>query len=155
MHIKAQRHIQSGNPTDHTTINEVQKAPHSIPITQEELDKLVNIAPITTLLSDSISAIRKAFQAIVGVGRSKLESNKRVCGVYVFTNLITGDQLVGSSMNLSVRLAHYFKPSTLATSSRFFFKHLTLYKYSDFKLDIYIVKNGYAVEDIPKLQSRP
>ena len=56
-------------------------------------------------------------------------------------------------MNLSVRLAHYFKPSTLATSSRYFFKHLTLYNYSDFKLDIYIVKNGYAVEDIAKLQS--
>lgn len=31
VHLKAQRHIQSGNPTDHTTINEVQKAPHSIP----------------------------------------------------------------------------------------------------------------------------
>ena len=34
-----------------------------------------------------------AFQAIVGVGRSKLDTKKRVCGVYgvyVFTNLITG-----------------------------------------------------------------
>jgi NADH:ubiquinone oxidoreductase subunit 3 (subunit A) len=153
VHLKAQRHIQSGNPTDHTTINEVQKAPHSIPITQEELDKLASISPSTILLSDSISEIRKAFQAIVGVGRSKLDTNKRVCGVYVFTNLITNDQLVGSSMSLSVRLAHYFKPSTLATSSRSFFKHLTLYKYSDFKLDIYIVKNGYTVEDIAKLQS--
>ncbi len=121
VYLKAQRHIQSGNPTDHTTINEVQKAPHSIPITQEELDKLASISPSTILLSDSISEIRKAFQAIVGVGRSKLESNKRVCGVYVFTNLITNDQLVGSSINLSVRLAHYFKPSTLSTSSRYFF----------------------------------
>ena len=98
MHLKAQRHIQSGNPTDHTTINEVQKAPHSIPPlgTQEELDKLASISPSTILLSDSISEIRKAFQAIVGVGRSKLDTNKRVCGVYVFTNLITNDQLVGS-----------------------------------------------------------
>jgi len=121
VHLKAQRHIQSGNLTDHTTINEVQKAPHSILITQEELDKLTSISPSTIFLSDSISEIRKAFQAIVGVGRSKLESNKCVCGVYVFTNLITNDQLVGSSMSLSVLLAHYFKPSTLATSSRSFF----------------------------------
>ena len=98
VHLKAQRHIKSGNPTDHTTINEVQKAPHSIPPlgTQEELDKLASISPSTILLSDSISEIRKAFQAIVGVGRSKLDTNKRVCGVYVFTNLITNDQLVGS-----------------------------------------------------------
>ena len=117
MHLKAQRHIQSGNPTDHTTI---KKAPHSIPITQEELDKLVSISPSTILLSDSISEIRKAFQAIVGVGRSKLDTKKRVCGVYVFTGG-RRPQLVGSSMNLSVRLAHYFKPSTLSTSSRYFF----------------------------------
>lgn len=70
-------------------INEVQQTPNSIPITQEELDKLVSIEPITITLSDSIDAIRKAFQAIVGVGRSKLDTKKRVCGVYVFTNLIT------------------------------------------------------------------
>ena len=93
MHSKAQRHIQSGNPTDHTTINYRKLL---ILFLLLELNKLVTIAPITTLLSDSISAIRKGFQAIVGVGRSKLESNKRVCGVYVFTNLITNDQLVGS-----------------------------------------------------------
>ena len=74
----------------------VQKAPHSIPITQEELDKLVSISPSTILLSDSISEIRKAFQAIVGVGRSKLDTKKRVCGVYVFTNLVTG---VGAARN--------------------------------------------------------
>ena len=37
-----------------------------------------------------------AFQAIVGVGRSKLDTKKRVCGVYVFTNLITG---VGEARN--------------------------------------------------------
>ena len=72
-----------------------------------------------------MDAIRKAFQVIVGIGRSKLDTNKRVCGVYIFTNLITGvgeaPQLVGSSMNLFVRLAHYFKPSILATTSRLFF----------------------------------
>ena len=96
VHLKAQRHISSGNPTDASIINEVQQTPNSIPITQEELDKLVSIEPITITLSDSIEAIRKAFQAIVGVGRSKLDTKKRVCGVYVFTNLITG---VGEARN--------------------------------------------------------
>lgn len=62
----------------------------------------------TITLHDSIDAIRKAFQAIVGVGRSKLDTKNRVCGVYVFTNLITRDQLVGRSMNFAVRLAYYF-----------------------------------------------
>ena len=50
-------------------------------------------------------------------------------------------------------LAHYFKPSTLATSSGSFFKHLTLYNYSDFKLDIYIVQKGYESLNDYKLQS--
>ena len=65
-------------------------------INQEELDKLVSIKPITVTLFDSVSDIRKAFQAVVGVGRSKLDTKKRTCGVYVFTNLITG---VGAARN--------------------------------------------------------
>jgi NADH-ubiquinone/plastoquinone oxidoreductase, chain 3 len=90
VHLKAQCHISSGNPTDASIINEVQQTLNSIPITQEELDKLVSIKPITVTLFDSVSDIRKAFQAVVGVGRSKLDTKKRTCGVYVFTNLITG-----------------------------------------------------------------
>ena len=56
-------------------------------------------------------------------------------------------------MNLSVRLAHYFKPSTIATSTRKFFKHLALYLFTDFKLDIQISKNGYKSDNYYKVQS--
>ena len=56
-------------------------------------------------------------------------------------------------MNLAVRLAYYFKPSTIVTSTRKFFKHLALYKFTDFKLDIYIIQNGYESENNYKVQS--
>lgn len=56
-------------------------------------------------------------------------------------------------MNLAVRLAYYFKPSTIVTSTRKFFKHLALYKFTDFKLDIYIIQNGYKSENNYKVQS--
>ena len=56
-------------------------------------------------------------------------------------------------MNLAVRLAYYFKPSIIATSTRKFFKHLALYKFTDFKLDIYIVQKGYESLNDYKLQS--
>jgi hypothetical protein len=56
-------------------------------------------------------------------------------------------------MNLAVRLAYYFKPSIIATSTRKFFKHLALYKFTDFKLDIYIIQNGYESLNDYKLQS--
>jgi len=58
-----------------------------------------------------------------------------------------------SSINLAVRLAYYFKPSIIATSTRKFFKHLALYKFTDFKLDISIIKNGYESLNDYKLQS--
>lgn len=72
-----------------------------------------------------------------------MPTTARVSGVYVFTNLLTGDCLVGSSLNLSVRLAYYFKHSTIATSNRLFFRHLRDYSFDCFTLDIYIVRKGY------------
>ena len=56
-------------------------------------------------------------------------------------------------MNLAVRLAYYFKPSTIVTSTRKFFKHLALYKFTDFKEDIYIIQNGNESENNYKVQS--
>lgn len=38
--------------------------------------------------------------------------------MYIFTNLVTGDQFVGSSINIPGRLTDYFKPTTLKNSTR-------------------------------------
>ena len=55
--------------------------------------------------------------------RSKLNgyiggTSTSIAGVYIFTNLKTGEQNVESSINLYTRLRSYFKPSILNEGNR-------------------------------------
>lgn len=95
--------------------------------------------------------LRNALRLLLGTGRSNLATSLRKAGVYVWTNLITGEQLVGSSMNLAVRLGYYLKPSVLLNDSRPFFIHLRQYKLSDFKLEVYLIQDGYTTEELEHL----
>lgn len=56
------------------------------------------------------------------MGSSKIVYAIRIAGVYVFTNLRTGDLLVGSSINLAVRLTTDVNPTFIATEIRLIFK---------------------------------
>jgi len=44
--------------------------------------------------------------------------NNRFAGVYVFTHKTTGEQYVGSTLNLGSRVRTYFKPGVRANESR-------------------------------------
>jgi group I intron endonuclease len=57
--------------------------------------------------------------------------------VYVFTNKITGEQYVGSSINLGSRVRYYFKPSVRATENRLIIQSLNKYGVENFTLSIY------------------
>lgn len=59
---------------------------------------------------------------IFSMGSSKIVYAIRIAGVYVFTNLRTGDLLVGSSINLAVRLTTDVNPTFIATEIRLIFK---------------------------------
>lgn len=78
--------------------------------------------------------MRENIQVIVGKGRSKTPYAIRIAGVYVFTNLRTGDQLVGSSINLVVRLISYISPKNIAEGVRLVFRDFRKFCVADYKL---------------------
>lgn len=62
-----------------------------------------------------------------------------IAGVYIRTNLKTGEQNVGSSINLYTRLRSYFKPSILNEGNRLINQSMKRFGIINFKLDIYII----------------
>lgn len=150
VHIIARRHILSGAPTDINIINKVL----TIAITQIELNLLISIKPYECLLSNNTKNVRKDIQSILGMGKSKIEYAIRIAGVYVFTNLRTGDQLVGSSINLAVRVVSYVNPTSMTTGIRLIFKDFRKFSLSDYKLQVYIIQKGYNSHEIDILQKK-
>ena len=146
-HIIARRHITKGGLTDAKIINLVQSQQgHSI--NQEELDKLSSIKPVSILFEDlgvktnthEQIISRSAYNAKV---RSKLNryiggTSTSIAGVYIWTNLKTGEQYVGSSITLYKRLRSYFKLSK-GKGIRLINKSMDRFGIQNFKLDIYII----------------
>ena len=64
---------------------------------------------------------------------------KKSPGVYIWTNLLTGEQNVGSSIDLYTRIRQYFKPSVLNEGNRLINKNMKTYGIKNFKLDLYII----------------
>jgi group I intron endonuclease len=65
---------------------------------------------------------------------------KGVCGVYLWTNLINGQQYVGSSIDLSTRLSNYFKSSYLIAQGdrgSAIGKALLKHGHDNFKLEVF------------------
>lgn len=92
-------------------------------INQEELDKLSSIKPVSILFYD-LGVQTKNHEQVISSNaynakvRIKLNgyiggTNTSIAGVYIWTNLKTGEQNVGSSIDLYIRLRSYFKPSIL------------------------------------------
>nr|YP_010352171.1 hypothetical protein MYE56_mgp22 [Ganoderma lingzhi]UDY67668.1 hypothetical protein [Ganoderma lingzhi]UDY67702.1 hypothetical protein [Ganoderma lingzhi]UDY67737.1 hypothetical protein [Ganoderma lingzhi]UDY67774.1 hypothetical protein [Ganoderma lingzhi]UOL49711.1 hypothetical protein [Ganoderma lingzhi] len=88
---------------------------------------------------------RSAYNAKV---RSKLNgyiggTNTSIAGVYIWPNLKTGEQNIGSSINLYTRLISYFKPSILNEGNRLINQSMKTFRIDNFKLDIYVkmIKN--------------
>jgi hypothetical protein len=147
-HIIARRQLTNGGLTDAKIINLVQsQLGHSI--NQEELDKLSSIKPISIVFDDlgfqskSNEQINNS-SAINAQIRNKLNkhiggTSTNIAGVYIWTNLKTGEQNVGSSINLYTRLRSYFKPSILNEGNRLINQSMKRFGIINFKLDIYII----------------
>lgn len=112
-HIIARRHITKGGLTDAKIINLVQsQLGHTI--NQDELNKLSSIKPVS-ILFDDLGVKTKTHEQIISSSaynakvRSRLNvyiggTSTSIAGVYIWTNLKTGEQNVGSSINLYTRL---------------------------------------------------
>src|ERR1700760_443760 len=135
-HIIARRHITKGTPTDASIINLVQSKLGLLhKISKEELERLKIIKPILILFKKIKShiKIRQILKGYIG------ETKTRIAGVYVWTNLKTGDQNVGSSVDLYTRLRYYFKPSVLMEGNRLINQSMKEFGIENFKLEVYII----------------
>jgi NADH-ubiquinone oxidoreductase chain 3 len=139
VYLLAKRHIASGAPTTAETINLVLSE-FSITVSQDELDILIGIEKLEISLSTSKDSDSPVF--VLSQSLSKLqpnESSNRLVGVYVLTNNVTGEQYVGSSINLVARINRYFSPSVLATEKRAITKSLVKHGIKNFSLEIYVI----------------
>ena len=118
-------------------------------INQEELDKLSSIKPIS-ILFDDLGVQTKNHEQVISSNaynakvRIKLNgyiggTNSNIAGVYIWTNLKTGEQNVGSSIDLYTRLRSYFKPSILNEGNRLINQSMKIFGIDNFKVDIYII----------------
>lgn len=149
VHILARRHMLSGMPTNVTIINAVL----GLSLTQVQLDILTAIKPLECILCNDIKQVRSAIQAIVG---KRKKDNKnchfyRIAGVYVFTNGKSGEQYIGSSLSLAERLITYLTRKNIVEGIRQIFVDFRNFTLSDYKLEIYIIQNGYTITDRAKL----
>ena len=144
----ARRYIFKGGLIDAKLINLVlSHLGHTI--NQEELDKLSSIKPVSILFDDlEVINKNKTHEQIISSSaynaklRSKLYvhiggASTRIAGVYIFTNLKTGEQYVGCSINLYTRLRSYFTPSILNEGNRQINKNMKTFGIQNFKLYIY------------------
>lgn len=102
-HLLAARIIKRGGPITHSDINAVLES-QGFSITAEELEELKSLEKtsysMSTLL-DLSSPGRIVFNRLCP------EKGSKAWGVYIYTNLKTNVQYVGSSMVLGERLRHY------------------------------------------------
>lgn len=139
VHIIAKRHILSGVFTNVTIINTVL----DLSLTQQELDNITSIRPLECYLCNDIEQTRLTIQNIVGKIINVIPYIFRKAGVYVFTNLRTGEQYVGSSLNLADRLISYFTSKSLSQGIRLIFVDFRKFHFSDYRLQIYIIQDRY------------
>lgn len=74
----------------------------------------------------------------LGSTHSEFSTNRRA-GVYIFTNLVTGEIYVGSSINLSRRIRHYFKPGIINNGKRLVNRSMKITGINNFSIAIYII----------------
>lgn len=136
VYLLAKRHIASGAPTDAKDINQCLSK-FGLSITPEELEILVSIEKVELQLPLEPNEL-----LLSSIGRDlslnhKDSANNRFPGVYVFTHKTTGEQYVGSSINLGSRVRTYFQPGIRANESRLIIQSLNKYGVENFTLSIY------------------
>lgn len=66
-----------------------------------------------------------------------IKSNKKKCGIYLWTNTKTNDQYVGRSINLGRRFSYYFNQESIKNAGfSLICRALVKYGYEEFKLEI-------------------
>lgn len=109
VYLLANRHIASGVTTEATIINQYLSK-FDLSITQEELAILVSIKKVELQLPLEPNEL-----VLKSIGRDlplnhKDSENNRFAGVYAFTHKTTGEQYIGSTINLGSRVRTYFQP---------------------------------------------
>lgn len=101
------KHIKEGNLTTSEIINNVLLN-QKVSISQEELDKLLNLPKVKFDLPIS----KETYPALLALV-SKPQSRRSNTGIYIFTHKITNSKYVGSSNDLSRRFKQYFEKNVL------------------------------------------
>lgn len=135
-HIIARRHITSGNKTDVEVLNKIlpSKFDRVLP---EELEELISIKSKTVQYCDpeTKEVNKKDVWSLIGK-RSKLP---KYAGIYIWTNMLTGEQYVGSSVELAKRVANY-KQDIAKNKTRPIIANMSKYGVENFSLTIYLVE---------------
>jgi len=96
-------HIKKGNPTTNKIINNVLLN-QKVSITQEELNKLLNLSKIKF----DLPITKETYSALLALV-DKPQYRRGGAGIYIFTHKTTNNKYVGSSNNLFRRLKQYFE----------------------------------------------
>jgi hypothetical protein len=135
-HIIARRHITSGNKTDVEVLNKIlpSKFDRVLP---EELKELISIEPKTVQYCepDTKQVNKKDVWELIG----KRNKMPKYAGIYVWTNMLTGEQYVGSSVELAKRVANY-KQDISKKETRSVISNMSKYGVENFTLTIYLVE---------------
>lgn len=99
-----------------------------VPFSKHKLDSRSNIVPVISYINAD------ADKSLI------YDKNKGRSGIYRWNNLITGKSYIGSSINLTGRLANYYYAAyvkkRLEKGSSIIYSSILKYGYSNFSLDI-------------------
>jgi hypothetical protein len=77
---------------------------------------------------------------------------KKLPGVYVLTDLVTGATYVGGAINLYARVTSYFMPSIIAVGGRRIYRYFKEYGYNNLQLTLHILPAGSTTTQITELE---
>lgn len=143
----AQEHIDSGAETTLDILNEFLMLSQTnakqefYALSEHQFDLLCDIVPLSVKLpldlNDPIT--RRAVGPVIARTHPDYKKN-RLCGVYVWTNKVTGEHYVGSSVDLARRVRSYLSPQNLINSDRVVMQSLAKYGVNNFTLMVYVVE---------------
>jgi hypothetical protein len=81
-----------------------------------------------------------------------IRNGKKIPGVYVFTDLVTGASYVGGAVNLYARVTSYFMPSIVASGERRVYRYLNKYGYNNLQLILHILPTNSSIVQITELE---
>jgi len=86
-----------------------------------------------------LNEIQQSYSNLIDLKNQIIKDNLNKSGIYLWTNIITQDIYVGSSIDLGLRFRDYFKISYISNPSRsnsIIHRALIKYGYSNFQLEI-------------------